>query len=190
MTLTKPHKTYQTPARKSSAEPGKRGPVRQFSCSYCDRNFSRGDNLKRHEDTFCKASRAIEARLARKELQLRLREVESPRQVHIGNNTSTTNNTKNNNTRVPKPLRKQVWLKRNGNVIEGKCYVCIGAISYDTFESGHVKAASTGGETTLQNLEPICKTCNNDMGIEDLEQFKKVWYQQHDQYKSSGIQGH
>ena len=91
----------------------------------------------------------------------------------------------------------------NGNVIEGKCYVCIGAISYDTFESGHVKAASTGGETTLQNLEPICKTCNNDMGIEDLEQFKKVWYAiagvqqheqhyepQHDQHKSSGIQGH
>ena len=91
----------------------------------------------------------------------------------------------------------------NGNVIEGKCYVCIGAISYDTFESGQVKAASTGGETTLQNLEPVCKTCNNDMGIEDLEQFKKVWYAiagvqqheqhyepQHDQHKSSGIQGH
>ena len=111
------------------------------------------------------------------------------KQVNIRNNT-TNNITNNNNTRVPKPLRKQVWLKRNGNVIEGKCYVCIGAISYDTFESGHVKAASTGGETTLQNLEPICKTCNNDMGIEDLEQFKKVWYQQHDQYKSSGVQGH
>jgi len=132
----------------------------------------------------------LDQQVAVAERKSRLREVESPRQVNIGNTTSTTNNTKNNNTRVPKPLRKQVWLKRNGNVIEGKCYVCIGAISYDTFESGHVKAASTGGETTLQNLEPICKICNNDMGIEDLEQFKKVWYQQHDQYKSSGIQGH
>ena len=44
--LTKPHKTSQNLTNssplKSSAEPGKRGPVRQFSCSYCDRNFSRG----------------------------------------------------------------------------------------------------------------------------------------------------
>ena len=41
----------------------------------------------------------MEARLARKELQLRLREVESPRQVHIGNNnTNNSNNITNHNT--------------------------------------------------------------------------------------------
>ena len=70
----------------------------------------------------------------------------------------------------------QVWLKRNANAIEGKCYVCSGAISYDTFECGHITAAFKGGGTTLANLEPICKMCNNDMGIDDLEEFKRSWY--------------
>ena len=68
---------------KSNEEPGKRGPVRQFACSYCETEFSRGDSLKRHEDKVCKSTEALEARLVRKELQLRLREVESPRQVQI-----------------------------------------------------------------------------------------------------------
>ncbi len=42
----------------------------------------------------------MEARLARKDLQLRLRDVESPRQVHIGSNTTNnnTNNITNHNT--------------------------------------------------------------------------------------------
>ena len=39
----------------------------------------------------------MEARLARKDLQLRLREAGSPKQVHIGNNTTNNNNITNNN---------------------------------------------------------------------------------------------
>jgi len=81
----------------TSTEPAKRSPVRQFACTYCETEFSRSDNLKRHQDNYCKATEAMEARLARKDLQLRLREAGSPRQVHIGNNTTTTNNTTNNN---------------------------------------------------------------------------------------------
>ena len=162
-------------------------PKKTYACAGCSSQFSKNSNLCRHErkcpeKKYVDDLKDLDKQMAIAERKVNFREVASLRQVH--------KNRTNNNTRVPKPLRKQVWLKRNGNVIEGKCYVCIGAISYDTFESGHVKAASTGGETTLQNLEPICKTCNNDMGIEDLEQFKKVWYQQHDQHKSSGVQGH
>ena len=208
MTPIDPERPILTPIDPSSTSPAK-PPKRPktHACAGCGSQFSKNSHKRRHEKNCPKKQHLdeledLDQQVAVAERKIRLREVESPRQVHIGNNTNT-NNTKNNNTRVPKPLRKQVWLKRNGNVIEGKCYVCIGAISYDTFESGHVKAASTGGETTLQNLEPICKTCNNDMGIEDLEQFKKVWYAiagvqqheqhyepQHDQHKSSGIQGH
>jgi 5-methylcytosine-specific restriction endonuclease McrA len=39
-----------------------------------------------------------------------------------------------------------------------------------------VVAAFRGGETVLANLEPICRMCNNDMGIENLEDFKLEWH--------------
>lgn len=82
--------------------------------------------------------------------------------------------------RVPKPLRKAVWLKRNDNTLDGTCYVCSQKVAYDSFECGHVTAAFKGGDTTLANLEPICKMCNNDMGIDDLEEFKQAWYDAHE----------
>ena len=43
-----------------------------------------------------------------------------------------------------------------------------------------VPALLNGGDTTLANLEPICKMCNNDMGIDDLEEFKQAWYDAHE----------
>ena len=75
--------------------------------------------------------------------------------------------------KINKPLRKQVWLKRNANQLDGLCYVCQSSIHYDTFECGHIVSVFCGGDTTYANLEPICKVCNCDMGIEHLETFKK-----------------
>jgi len=98
-TTQKPHKTTQNRTNcfplNNDTEYQKRSPTGPFPCPYCERKFSRGDSLKRHKDKFCKATGAIEVRLARKELELRLREVETPRQVNIGN---TSNNTTNNTT--------------------------------------------------------------------------------------------
>ena len=73
--------------------------------------------------------------------------------------------------RISKPLRKRVWEKRNGNTLEGRCYCCHKELEYDAFECGHIQAVFYGGSTTLDNLEPICKVCNRDMGTENLEMF-------------------
>lgn len=73
--------------------------------------------------------------------------------------------------RISKPLRKRVWEKRNGKTLEGQCYCCRKEIDYDSFECGHIQAVFYGGATTLDNLEPICKVCNRDMGTENLEVF-------------------
>ena len=74
---SKPPKTAKNRTTPSplvfTAEDEKRHPVRQFACSYCETEFSRADSVKRHEDKVCKSTEAMEARLARKELQLRLR---------------------------------------------------------------------------------------------------------------------
>ena len=58
----------------------------------------------------------------------------------------------------------------------GPCYVCRTSISIWDFECGHVVAESNGGETTLNNLRPICGVCNKSMGTMDLEEYKKTYF--------------
>ena len=74
--------------------------------------------------------------------------------------------------RIGASLRRNVWKKRNSHSIQAPCYVCNKPIEYDEFECGHVVSVFAGGPTTVDNLEPVCKMCNADMGVENLEAFK------------------
>lgn len=80
--------------------------------------------------------------------------------------------------KIGKSKRRKVWEKRNinGNMI-GNCFVCEKSIDYDEFECGHITAAFWGGNQYLDNLEPICGSCNRDMGIENLTEYKRKLYQ-------------
>lgn len=71
--------------------------------------------------------------------------------------------------RVPAVLRQQVWKKHNANLCdEGECFVCKKELHFVDMECGHIVANALGGKETLDNLMPICKTCNRDMGIMNL----------------------
>ena len=63
-------------------------------------------------------------------------------------------------------LRQAVWVKHMGRVFEGKCRTtwCPSTITVFNFECGHNVPESWGGPTTLENLFPICGTCNKSMG--------------------------
>jgi len=63
-------------------------------------------------------------------------------------------------------LREQVWLHRIGRHFETKCYVtwCLNKITITDFQCGHDIPESKGGQTTLENLYPICSRCNSSMG--------------------------
>ena len=74
--------------------------------------------------------------------------------------------------KIKKLLRKEVWKKRHIDSIKGECFCCSKIIEYDDFECGHIKSVHYKGETTLSNLEPICSMCNNDMGIQNLIDYK------------------
>ena len=67
---------------------------------------------------------------------------------------------------IPVALREQVWLTHCGRVFEHKCITpwCKNTICVFDFESGHNIPESKGGPTTLDNLRPICRRCNNSMG--------------------------
>ncbi len=87
--------------------------------------------------------------------------------------TSKSSKTKSNKTKhvkksknynIPKAIRDEVWRKYFGNCKDGKCLVCNCEITDLNFECGHNKPKSKGGNDTISNLLPICRSCNLGMG--------------------------
>ena len=75
--------------------------------------------------------------------------------------------------KVPKAVHDSTWKKYMGDKTEGKCYCCrIETITVFNFEVGHNKARSKGGSDDIDNLRPICKTCNTSMGTQSIESFR------------------
>ena len=78
---------------------------------------------------------------------------------------------------IPKAVRVSVFEKRHGeDVLFGKCYVCEKKINKLDFEVGHVVSVFNNGSNCIDNLEPICRGCNLSMGKENLEHYKKTYY--------------
>ena len=76
---------------------------------------------------------------------------------------------------IPPALRNEVWRCYIGNSITGKCFVC-GRAEIElcgNVEFGHVIAVANGGENTLENLRPICSSCNRSMGTRNLLEYKR-----------------
>jgi hypothetical protein len=75
--------------------------------------------------------------------------------------------------KIPKALRMAVWRKRFQG-LTGKCFCCENnQIQVDDFECAHIEPRCLGGPTTLNNLEPTCRSCNQDMGTMNLIVYKK-----------------
>ena len=82
---------------------------------------------------------------------------------------------KNDRKTIPYELKKKVWNKYNNNEMNGKCYVCDKKIDFRDMECGHIVAHALGGEITFNNLQPTCKTCNRDMGVMNLNEYKLLF---------------
>lgn len=77
--------------------------------------------------------------------------------------------------KIPKNIKKEVWKKYNSEeTMKGKCYVCDNILDYDNMECAHIVAHILGGDSTINNFLPCCKTCNRDMGIMNLYEYKKL----------------
>lgn len=78
---------------------------------------------------------------------------------------------------IPKAVRASVWKFYMKGKPEGKCYCCgTETISFTNFEVGHNKAVAKGGSDSIDNLRPICRTCNSSMGTKSIESFKKKYF--------------
>jgi 5-methylcytosine-specific restriction endonuclease McrA len=67
--------------------------------------------------------------------------------------------------RIPKALREQVWKKSMGEEFKSKCPTtwCDNSITVYDFHCGHNIPESKGGQTTIDNLIPLCSCCNLSM---------------------------
>lgn len=74
--------------------------------------------------------------------------------------------------RIPKKIRRKLWMKYFDETIIGTCHVCCDKLYYDDFECGHVKSVFYGGTNDISNMRPICRICNNDMGIKNMDEYK------------------
>jgi 5-methylcytosine-specific restriction endonuclease McrA len=76
---------------------------------------------------------------------------------------------------IPKTLRHYLWMRDYGNISEAKCICCgVITITESTAEAGHIVAFSKGGSNDVKNLRLICRTCNVDMGTQNMDEFMKA----------------
>jgi hypothetical protein len=76
---------------------------------------------------------------------------------------------------IPNALKISVWNRYIGHDIAiSKCCCCeIRDINMRSFHCGHINAESNNGKTNINNLIPICQTCNTSMSKNDLFVFKE-----------------
>lgn len=86
---------------------------------------------------------------------------------------------------VPSALREKVWRKHNTFKVDGeyrcsmdgRCFCCNSAITYSNHQSGHIISDRHGGKTSVDNLRPVCGSCNKNMGSANMYEymFRQGW---------------
>lgn len=90
------------------------------------------------------------------------------------NNENSSHKSKGQTKRknIPQTLRYAVWEKYFGKNNENKCLCCKNAtIAITNFDCGHIVSNKAGGKIHIDNLKPICKTCNSSMGTTNMNEF-------------------
>lgn len=78
-----------------------------------------------------------------------------------------TEATKFKRINIPVSVRITVWETWLGEVYKAKCPICAKDIKcMDSWDASHIIASSKGGTNDLENLRPLCHTCN--VGMRDM----------------------
>jgi len=77
---------------------------------------------------------------------------------------------------IPQSVRRKLWRIHFGKRFTGECFVCGNDIDINHFDAGHIIAVSNGGSDKVDNLKPICKSCNSSMGTDNLLEFKERYF--------------
>lgn len=80
--------------------------------------------------------------------------------------------------RIPKSMRVAVWNTYIGETVgRAKCLVCRHMdITQMNFHCGHVVAEANGGVVSVENLRPICASCNLSMRTMNMFEFAQKYF--------------
>jgi 5-methylcytosine-specific restriction endonuclease McrA len=83
--------------------------------------------------------------------------------------------TKKKKQTIPQATRAKVWDHHIGMEFGSKkCMCCkINGMTQLNFVCGHVQSEEYGGTLSVDNLRPICGTCNSSMGTRNMREFMK-----------------
>jgi 5-methylcytosine-specific restriction endonuclease McrA len=81
--------------------------------------------------------------------------------------------TKTKKKPIPPNLKRNVWNKYIGEDIgKAKCTCCrLVDITQLSFHCGHIIAEAKGGELKMDNLKPICQSCNSSMSTMNMNEY-------------------
>ena len=82
----------------------------------------------------------------------------------------------NKRKKIPQTVRNSLWINRYNDNINGNCFVCNIKISINNFHAGHKTSVKKGGTNNINNLEIVCSNCNLSMGVQDLDEFKNMYF--------------
>lgn len=91
------------------------------------------------------------------------------------NSKSSTSEKTNVSRSIPPQLRRLIWetYMNKPRSAYGPCFVCADEIHITAFECGYV---INGGLINLENLRPICSSCNKNIGVRDLFDYKDHFF--------------
>lgn len=77
---------------------------------------------------------------------------------------------------IPSALRNLIWCTYIGEEQRKGLCLCCNTEQITTYnhECGHIVAQVNGGESSLENLRPICSSCNKSMGTKNMDDFIKL----------------
>lgn len=74
--------------------------------------------------------------------------------------------------KIPITVKNAVWYKYFGDITSGICKCCKSTpIHLTNFDCGHIISEYDGGKVHLDNLRPICRTCNSSMGTHNMDDY-------------------
>lgn len=156
-------------------------PIEKSICQFCNKKLSNRQSRWRHEKTCEKKQSKIDNKqnIIITNLTNEIERLKSDFKIILNSSSQfaqsnetivQTNQTKKS---IPIAVKRLVWNKYIGEDIgKSKCYCCkLSYITQLSFHCGHVVAEKNGGDINVDNLRPICQSCNSSMGINNMDHY-------------------
>lgn len=89
-------------------------------------------------------------------------------------NSKKNETSSNMSQAIPAIIRIAVWIKYVGDLKStSTCFCCeLRSIMHSNYRCGHIISRSNGGLSTLNNLRPICGSCDKLIGTKNMGEFR------------------